>query len=336
MKIFEFLRDYIKPYTHYVEPYTPYLRKHFLVVIAGIGIFSSIIFSFTSGTAPILPHNELTLPATSPYEHVISGTGLVEANSENINISASSSGIIESISVKDGQNVKKGEVLFTLDQRSLKAELALKTEEVKVLAAALETAKVNFKDLEDQLGRSEKLGSGVAISVDQLQRRRFAVQKAKAEVAHAESELTRAQAALHLTQVNLDKLTVTAPIDGMIFKVRTRIGEFVGEVKNTPSPILMGNREPLYLRVQIDENDAWRFVKDLPARAYLKSNPKISFDLKFIQIDPYAQGKQNLSGDSREQVDTRVIECIYEILGETQGLFIGQQLDVFMKAEKSG
>lgn len=325
----------IQPYIKHVEPYLPYLKKNTIIIVAGIGILSGLIFSCTHGTTPVMPHSELTLPAESPYEFVISGTGLVEANSENINISAHSSGIVESISVVDGQTVKKGDVLFTLDQRSLKAELALRTEETRVLENTLESTRVNLKDLQDQLTRSEKLGSGVAISVDQLQRRRFAAEKAKTQVAEAESSLKRAQANLHLTEVNLQKLTIKAPIDGTVFKVRTRVGEFVGEVKNAPSPILMGNMHPPYVRVQIDENDGWRFIKGTPAKAFLQSNPKMSFDLKFIRIDPYAQAKTNLSGDSREVVDTRVIECVYEILGNTDSLFIGQQLDVFVKANEA-
>ncbi len=337
-KIKKYMMPYLKqlqPYIKHVESYLPYLKKNKIIIVACIGILSGLIFSCTRGTTPVMPHSELTLPATSPYEFVISGTGLVEANSENINISAPSSGIVESISVVDGQTVKKGDVLFTLDQRSLKAELGLRREESKVLENTLESARVNLKDLEDQLARSEKLGSGVAISIDQLQRRRFAVEKAKAQVAEAESSLKRSQANLHLTEVNLQKLTVTAPIDGTVLKIRTRIGEFVSDTKNTSSPILMGNMTPLYVRIQIDENDGWRFVKGTPAKAFLQSNPKMSFDLKFIRIDSYAQAKTNLSGDSREVVDTRVIECVYEILGNTESLFIGQQLDVFIKANEA-
>ena len=58
----------------------------------------------------------------------------------------------------------------------------------------------------------------------------------------------------------------------------------------------MGNHIPLYLRVQIDENDGWRFLNGSKAYAYLKSNKDISFPLKFIHIEPYAQQKKTAWG----------------------------------------
>jgi HlyD family secretion protein len=135
--------------------------------------------------------------------------------------------------------------------------------------------------------------------------------------------------------INLSKLTIKAPIDGMILKVGIRLGEKISDTStNSQALILMGNHIPLHLRVQIDENDGWRFDSGSKASAYLKSNSKISFPLTFVRLEPYAQQKQQISGESTELIDTRIIECVYKMPDETQGIYIGQQLDVFIEAKQ--
>ena len=140
---------------------------------------------------------------------------------------------------------------------------------------------------------------------------------------------------LGLAEVMLDKISVYAPVDGRVLKVRVRPGEFVsaGTVASL-SPILMGSDSPLYLRVTIDENDLWRFTPTAKATAVLRSNKEITFPLRFVRVEPYVQPKQNLTGDMNERVDTRVLEVIYAIDGSASNVFIGQQLDVFIEASK--
>ena len=153
--------------------------------------------------------------------------------------------------------------------------------------------------------------------------------------------MDRAKAALAVSQVTLDKMTLYAPTDGLIMKVYSKVGESVGSSGALESILLMGNNNPLYLRVQIDENDAWRFQPHTKAKAFLKSNKDIAFPLKFVRLDPYASPKQNISGDVQEFVDTRIIHAIYALdtshmktEENMYPLYIGQQLDVFIETEK--
>ena len=43
--------------------------------------------------------------------------------------------------------------------------------------------------------------------------------------------------------------------------------------------------------------------------------------------------KKQLGGESSELVDTRIIECVYEIEGRPKNIYIGQQMDVFIEAD---
>jgi RND family efflux transporter MFP subunit len=275
------------------------------------------------------------LPPSSPFEFNVSGIGFIEANTRNINVGSFTSGIVVDVLVKEGDNVKKGQPLFLLDQRTAKADVVLKEELVQSSRAAVEVAKVNVADAEDQVRRAKGLRTGLAITQEEVQKREYALQRMKAQLQLQENELDQAKAQLELAKITLEKLTVTAPTDGIILKVRVRPGEYINEATApNNSPILMGNNNPFYLRVQIDENDSWRFNPKAKAFAYLKSNKDIHFPISFVRLEPYAQPKQRLSGESTELVDTRVIEIVYKIEGAPDNIFIGQQMDVFIEADK--
>src|SRR5437899_3367307 len=80
-------------------------------------------------------------PATPPaaaFSDKVGAVGLVEAASENIAISLPVSGLVTSVSVKAGDRVAKGQRLFSLDDRDLRAELALRQSALTVSQAKLE------------------------------------------------------------------------------------------------------------------------------------------------------------------------------------------------------
>ena len=317
------------------------IKRNPLILVGLIGLLGAVLFSFTYGRHPSQPINQLTEPPSSPYAKNVSGIGIVEASSKNISVGTFLPGIVNEIFVQEGHSVKKGDPLFKLDTRSAKADVDLKEQEVRVAEESVHSFQAILDEATDQFERASHLKGNLAISQEEKKRREFAQKRAEADVRKAEADLDRAKASLTVSQVILDKMTVYAPTDGLILKIYTKVGESVGSSGALESILLMGNNNPLYLRVQIDENDAWRFQPKTKAKAFLKSNKDISFPLKFVRLDPYASPKQNISGDVQEFVDTRIIHAIYAIdtshikhIEGTLPLYIGQQLDVFIETEK--
>lgn len=308
------------------------ITRYVIPFLGLVGLLWAITFVFTIGRAETPQPNQLSLPPSAPFAATISGTGIIEANTRNIEIGSHLSGIVVAVPVIEGQVVAKGDVLFALDSRAAEAEAQSSRKEMAAAQARLETARVQLADDQDQLRRAESLKVGVAVSEDALMRRRFAVKRAAANVTQAEAELESARAQLESAEVTLSRLSVTAPISGRVLKVRVQPGEFV-QAGQQVAPILMGNDTPLYVRVTIDENDVWRFSGEAKAEAALRSNKEIKVPLKFVRVEPYVQPKQNLSGRSTELVDTRVLEVVYEIAEHKEQLFIGQQMDVFIEVK---
>src|SRR5215472_7612597 len=65
-------------------------------------------------------------PPTAKFESAVGAVGLVEANTENINVSCAVSGMVTQLYVRAGDHVQKGQKLFSLDDRELEADLAVK------------------------------------------------------------------------------------------------------------------------------------------------------------------------------------------------------------------
>lgn len=125
----------------------------------------------------------------------------------------------------------------------------------------MDVAKVNLLESQDLLSRGEKLKLGLVISTEEIQKRKFAVQKLEAQTKLQESKIEQAKAYLNLATIVLDKLTVKAPILWSDYEGWYSIRERITEAVTSPQGlILMGNTNPLHIRVQIDENDAWRFM----------------------------------------------------------------------------
>ena len=81
-------------------------------------------------------------PAENPFPNTVAGAGMVEPETENISIGSPVPGIVVEVLVKVGQKVKAGDPLFRLDDRELKAELAVRQ---AMLADAQAAARSDWK-----------------------------------------------------------------------------------------------------------------------------------------------------------------------------------------------
>ena len=307
------------------------IRKYLLPVLAAFGIaFAVITVVRSSKTLP--PAQPLVEPTAPPFTSSVAGSGIVEANTENIAIGTLIPGVVSDIYVSIGSKVGAGDALFKIDDRDLRAQLAIRRAALRVANTNVKVAKASLADVKNQLALAESLTDKRAISTEELDRRRYAVQIAKAKLAQAKADATSAQAQIKETETNLDRIIVRAPIDGEVLQLKIHRGEFApAGITQTPL-ILLGNTEPLNVRADVDENDAWRVRAGAPAVAFLRGNREIKTSLKFVRFEPYVVPKKSLTGDSIERVDTRVLQVIYRIEHRDLPIFAGQQMDVFIEA----
>jgi multidrug efflux pump subunit AcrA (membrane-fusion protein) len=134
----------------------------------------------------------------------------------------------------------------------------------------------------------EGLNVGSSISALDKENRRF-------DVAIKDAGLASATAQVEQIKIEIERRTIRAPVIGRILQIKTRLGEFAQSGALTTPLMLLGDDSRLHLRVDIDENDAWRVRSGANATAFVRSNPTLETPLKFERFEPYVIPKVSLT-----------------------------------------
>lgn len=306
--------------------------KYTLPILAITGI-AFAAFSVINSNQPTPIALAVTEPAAGPFKSFIAGAGIVEAQSQNIAIGTPLPGIVKTITVKVGDHVKKNTPLFYIDDRDALATLTIKNADLAKAKAEVTVAKANLNDSKSLNDLAEAVTDRRAISTEELLKRHNAMVIAQARLESADAFVQQAEANIDDTKTTLNRLIITAPVESDVLQVNIRPGEFAqaGSL-NTPLMVL-GNLEQVHVRVDIDENDAWRFDKNSKAVAFLRGNRDFKVDLNLAYVEPYVVPKKSLTGDSNERVDTRVLQALYSFDRKQLPIYVGQQMDVFIEAQ---
>ncbi len=306
------------------------------LILPFIGILAALWATFS--VARTQPHRQRTEPPAPPpvsdFPNTVAAVGLVEASTENISVGSPLDGVVARVLVTAGQMVNAGDLLFELDARHLRADLAVRQQAVAVARARAAVAEARLQDLKRQLEFAEQVKDRRAISAEEVTRRRSAVETAAAELKEAGAQLSAAESQAHAAQVEIERSTVRAPIDGEVLQVKLRVGEFAPAAATSAPLILLGRSKPLHVRVDVDEHEGWRVRPGAEATGHLRGNADVKTPLRFVRFEPFVIPKRSLTGDSTERVDTRVLQVIYRVEQDDLPLFVGQQLDVFIDAPK--
>lgn len=306
--------------------------KNFIVpVVAAI----ALTFGITSVVRSTPKHDAATPPSAPPvsaYANTVAAVGLIEASTENISIGTPLSDVVSEVLVVVGQSVKAGDPLFQLDDRQRRADLLARQAELEMAETQVKVNQAELADATHQRNFLEAVRDKGAISSEELAKRRSAVETAEARIAAAKAQVAAAQAQIKIAETQIERSTVRAPVDGEVLQVKIHPGEFAPAGATSTPLVLLGQLRPLNVRVDVDENEAWRVRRDARATATVRGNPRLKTTLTFVRFEPFVLPKRSLTGDSTERVDTRVLQVIYRIQDNSLTLFAGQQMDVFIEA----
>lgn len=233
------------------------------------------------------------------------GIGNVKVIS-TVAVRAQFGGQLTEVHFKEGDYVKKGQKLFTIDPRMYKAA-------VKLATANLAKSKALLKGAERILERVERL-SGGAVSAEEIDVARTAVDSARAVVAADE-------AALNTAQVQETYTVINSPLDGRTGSLNVTAGNLVAA--NDATPLVVVNQvSPIYVAFSIPEQQLLAVTvahreKPLKVLANLRNGePPIEGVLAFI--------------DNAVDSGTGTVHLKAEFKNEDQKLWPGQFIDVVM------
>ncbi|MBD3825654.1 MULTISPECIES: efflux RND transporter periplasmic adaptor subunit [Stenotrophomonas] len=173
-------------------------------------------------------------------------SGRVEAV-ESVELRPRVSGYIDKVNYVEGQEVKKGDVLFTIDARSYRAELARADAE---LARARTQAQVSRSEAE----RARRLSDQQAISTETWEQRRATAEQAQAQV-------QAAQAAVDAARLNVEFTQVRAPINGRAGRAMVTAGNLVTAGDSASVLTTLVSLDKVFVYFDADEGTFLRYAQ---------------------------------------------------------------------------
>ena len=173
-------------------------------------------------------------------------SGRIEAV-QNVELRPRVSGYIDQVNYVEGQEVKKGDVLFTIDARSYRAELARANAE---LARARTQAELG----RSEAARAKKLAEQQAISTESWEQRRAAADQAVAD-------MQAAQAAVDSARLNLEFTQVRAPIDGRAGRAMVTAGNLVSAGDSASVLTTLVSQDTVFVYFDADEGTFLRYAQ---------------------------------------------------------------------------
>jgi RND family efflux transporter MFP subunit len=169
---------------------------------------------------------------------VLEFTGTTEAK-QDVVVRARVAGYLQKIHFTDGQLVKEGQLLFTIEPDAYRA----RRDEA---AAMLKAGQTELERAKEDMERIEKAVATAAVSRQELTRARAAFETAQAQVLGFEAMLTNAELDLSYTEIR-------SPITGRIGRRLVDIGNLVGGGESTPLATIK-ETSPIYVFFHISEH----------------------------------------------------------------------------------
>jgi len=172
-------------------------------------------------------------------------TGRISAV-ETVQLRPRVSGYVERVEFTEGQEVKKGQVLFVLDDRSYRAELDR-------AEAELSRARSHAALATSELARARQLAAERLISAELLEQRRAATAQAASEVRAAEAQAAKARLDLEFTRVR-------APIDGLAGRALVTTGNLAAPDSTVLTTLV--SLDPVHVYFESDEQTYLRHARN--------------------------------------------------------------------------
>lgn len=207
---------------------------------------------------PPPPKVDVAVPLQRPVTRYLEATGNT-APIKSVDLVARVQGVLQSINYRDGDFVKEGTTLFTIEPDTYKLKLDQAQAAEAGAQASLKQADADFKRQSDLVSRQVVSQATLDTSTSARD--------------NAQANLQQAQANTKIAAVNYGYTNVTAPFDGIVSAHLISVGELVGAA----SPTQLANivqLDPIYVNFNVNEQDVLRIRAEARRRGLTASDLK--------------------------------------------------------------
>ncbi|MDP2846800.1 MAG: efflux RND transporter periplasmic adaptor subunit [Humidesulfovibrio sp.] len=253
-----------------------------------------------------------------------SAKGRVDIEGGVVKLAARRDGVIEKVLVEEGDYVKAGQVLATLDASLPQRSLDMTLSEQDEARARLEPLIVRVGAAEREVRRFETLNAQHAVARQELDKAMDERDTARAELRALQAALEAASRKAAVSRREVEERMVCAPADGQIIQRQARPGNGVSTLNVTPL-FLFAPDAPQIVRADLEERFLPVVHVGQSAEILLEAAPDKRWGAKVLRLGRVV-GQRPPSDDPTEKQDQRVVECVLSV--DAPELLIGQRVIV--------
>lgn len=247
------------------------------VVAIVVVVILSLIWYGSKGSKEAIPVvvEEVSLRAIT---ELIPANGKIKPVTE-IKISPDVSGEIVELNFKEGDVIKKGDLILKIKQDLYISMRERAEASLNSIKAQLAQQLAQFEQIEQSYKRSQTLYKEMVISESEFESAHSQWEVAKAQIESARYNVASADAALKEAQENLTKTIIYSPMDGIISRMSVERGERVVGTSQMAGTEMMriANFEEMEVLVDVNENDIVRINKGDTATIDIDAYPNLKF-----------------------------------------------------------
>src|SRR5215469_458891 len=211
-------------------------------VVVGVGAIASFVAFSRTSNKPVAEKERIVHAEQRRIGAIVNATGVVRLRvGSEVRVGSQLSGIVRKLNVTVGSHVEAGDIIAEIDDRTVQARLADGEAQAELDRASMERTRVSYE-------RARLLASKRVVAAQEEEDLRLALDEAKAKYQKSLRDCD-------LIRVDLNYVTIRAPISGAIASVSTQKGETVAAAFNTPTFVTIIGDHALQLVAMVDEND---------------------------------------------------------------------------------
>lgn len=276
------------------------LRKKLLIGGGILLVLAAVVYAnFRLTRVPGKPINVETLKARD-LEATVSASGKIQAK-RTVNISADTIGRITKLAVDEGDRVKQGQFLMQIDPRNQEAAFSRGRAALSEAQSSLEQQRASVVSAREALSlaretlrRQKELWAQQLTTRESLDQADNAVKMREADLRNQEQALTtqehritQAKAGVQSAQIDLSKVRIESPLDGIIVRRNVEEGEMVvvGTMNTVGSQLLVvADMSVIDAEVEVDETDIPSVKLGQTAKITIDALPGRTFTGKVTEI----------------------------------------------------
>ena len=280
-------------------------------IAAGLAVAAAGGFALRPGKTEVQVTSVVTTYPSQQYAQ-LTASGYVVAQ-RRAAVASKATGRLVWLNVREGSQVKQGEVLARLDASDVQAAIAQAQAGIAQAQAGVAQAVVERVNAEGDLKRTQGLQAQGFVSPQSVDAVTTRVNAAKAAVLSAEAAVAVARAQLRVQQVNQDFTEIRAPFDGVVLVKNANVGDIITPFSSAAGSqgavVTMADMRTLEVEADVSESNLAKARTGQPVEITLDALPGVRFRGSVVGIVPTVdRAKATVMTKIRfEKLDERIL-----------------------------